>query len=686
MINASGPNGVPIVPNQPSIGASPVPTEAVTVGSTNTRPTTQPTPGINPTQPTTTPPTPANAPAGGAGTGTTPLKKPGKKIPFKLIIGGIVLLLMIIGAIAGYFLTQMNQDVRQQAKIAEIPYLSKQCIAKLGLKEYESSLAACIEMKGTWNDEDCKCSGVISAVISDDSKIDDKAQGNAFTQKSCIEAKGGELAYNFQKNSCANDKGEWSDANCACSSAQATQVTLEQKACTDTFGGQAGYNAAKNVCTTAQGDWSDSQCKCNFKNAPTDREACIQELGSFDTYDAQSGNCAAKGDSWNDAICKCITIKTLTEGNSDNSTDKNIGGSSGSSNNTTNTANSAAGSGSCAACLGLGGQAERDCYATCDGTIQTGLCAGMSTSQCQQACAQAGGTPQVCTGTQEASGTPRAGEFLSCSSSGSVNGCGQFDCLNSSGTLIGFVIDNSQCTASGGTPSNNNQNNTTTTRTTPRPTPTPTLNPDLPACNEACSQDNNCADANHTCSEGVCRLTSNPNSTTCQAPDGTTPTATPQISPTPNPTTNPDLANCNEACSSHNDCADLLHSCQGNVCRLTSNPGSTSCSRPDNTQPPAVPRTPNTPPQCNAPCTSNTQCTTFNHVCHQGTCRLSSNLDSVSCSAAITYQSNTTQLGQMNQQPNTPTVLPSSGAKDFAAWLLAGVGAVVAGAVILLLL
>lgn len=678
MINASGPNGVPITPNQPSIGSSPVPTSQMYSGVAAQ--SAQPTP---PTGPATTPPAPANAPAGGAnGIGDTPttlLKKPGKKIPFKLIIGGIVLLLMIIGAIAGYFLTQTNQDVRQQA--SGDPYAVGVCCIN-GVSIPGMTAAQCTaEAQQGGNATIGACSKSFEKSGDDETKESSNQAKEGLTPEECREEKG--AAYTFQVNNCQREGNSWSDSTCQCI---ITPVTPEQTSCVNTFGGQAGYNAAKNVCTTAQGAWSDTRCQCDFKNAPTDRQACIAELGNLEVYDAQSGNCTAKGDSWNDAICKCISIKTLAQGNSD-STTGGTGGGSGTNTNSSNTANSAAGSGSCAACLGLGGQAERDCYATCDGTIQTGICAGMSTSQCQQACAQAGGNPQVCTGTQEGAGTPHAGEFLSCSSSGSVNGCGQFDCLNSSGALIGFVIDNSQCTA---TPANNQSNtatpnNSPTTRTSPGPTPTPTLNPDLPGCNEACSEDINCADANHTCSEGLCRLTSNTSSTTCQAPDGTTPTATPQPSATPNPTTNPTLARCNQGCSSHNDCADLLHSCQGNVCRLTSNPGSTTCSRPDNTQPPAVPRTPSTPPQCNAPCTDNSQCTTFNHVCHQGTCRLSSNLDSVSCTSAATYQ-NTTQLGQMNQQPTTPTVLPSSGARDFAAWLLAGVGAVVAGAVILLLL
>jgi hypothetical protein len=356
--------------------------------------------------------------------------------------------------------------------------------------------------------------------------------------------------------------------------------------------------------------------------------------------------------------------------------------SSGTGGTTSPNQSSATGTGSCAACLGLGGQAERDCYAQCSGTIQTGICAGMTAAQCQAACSQAGATTQICSGAQEGAGTPRAGEFLSCGVS-STNGCGQVDCINSSGTLIGFVIDTSSCS----TPDNQTPSTpTTTTPTTTKPKPSPTLSPDLAACGEACVSDNNCADANHECSEGVCRLKSNPTSPTCTDPEGETPTPTPQPSPTPVPSPNPELAGCNESCDAHSDCADLLHSCQGGVCRLTSNPGNAECKTPTNTTPPTVPRTPSTPLQCNDPCTSNSQCSSFNHVCHNGTCRLSTNLDNVSCTSAVIYQSSSTQLGQISQQPDSPTALPSAGAEDFAAWIMTGIGALAVGAVILLLL
>jgi hypothetical protein len=50
------------------------------------------------------------------------------------------------------------------------------------------------------------------------------------------------------------------------------------------------------------------------------------------------------------------------------------------------------------------------------------------------------------------------------------------------------------------------------------------------------------------------------------------------------------------------------------------------------------------------------------------------------------YQSSSTDLGKISQQPDSPTTLPSAGATDLKNWLLTGLGAIGVGAVILLLL
>jgi hypothetical protein len=47
---------------------------------------------------------------------------PKKKKPFKFILGGVILLLLVIGSAAALYLTQINQDVRQQASTGSQAY------------------------------------------------------------------------------------------------------------------------------------------------------------------------------------------------------------------------------------------------------------------------------------------------------------------------------------------------------------------------------------------------------------------------------------------------------------------------------------------------------------------------------------------------------------------------------------
>lgn len=133
--------------------------------------------------------------------------------------------------------------------------------------------------------------------------------------------------------------------------------------------------------------------------------------------------------------------------------------------------------GGAAACWGIGGgQVERDCLArAASGTYTSMACRFMTIAQCA-----ALGRAVYCSGAQEAAGTARAGEFLSCSGS-STNGCGQVDVFDASNNLIGFVIDKTNC--GGNTPTTTTNNappreiTTTTTTGTPTSTPIPTSTP-----------------------------------------------------------------------------------------------------------------------------------------------------------------------------------------------------------------
>lgn len=52
--------------------------------------------------------------------------------------------------------------------------------------------------------------------------------------------------------------------------------------------------------------------------------------------------------------------------------------------------------------------------------------------------------------------------------------------------------------------------------------PTPTLVKTTSSCNESCTTSENCRNPSHICSEGVCRLESNPEDTNCRLPSGGT--------------------------------------------------------------------------------------------------------------------------------------------------------------------
>ncbi len=147
------------------------------------------------------------------------------------------------------------------------------------------------------------------------------------------------------------------------------------------------------------------------------------------------------------------------------------------------------GTGAAAACWGIGGgQVERDCLAQArSGTYTSGDCRGLTVEQCA-----ARGRAVYCSGSQEAAGTARAGEFLSCGAS-STGGCGQVDVFDSNNNLIGFVIDKTACGGSPPTTTTSNPpsrkihvdtppGNTPTSTPTGAPTATPTPIPPGGTC------------------------------------------------------------------------------------------------------------------------------------------------------------------------------------------------------------
>jgi len=77
------------------------------------------------------------------------LKKPKKKLPIKTIIGGVVLVLLLTGVGAGFFLSQSNQDTRNQAatfSVNEVGDLDR--IDNLGIGQASQLLSQLINESG----------------------------------------------------------------------------------------------------------------------------------------------------------------------------------------------------------------------------------------------------------------------------------------------------------------------------------------------------------------------------------------------------------------------------------------------------------------------------------------------------------------------------------------------------------
>lgn len=200
-----------------------------------------------------------------------------------------------------------------------------------------------------------------------------------------------------------------------------------------------------------------------------------------------------------------------------------------------------------------------------------------------------------------------------------------------------------------------------TTCQEPSPTPTPSASPKA-ECNEACSKNSDCAEANHVCSTttNTCRLATNPGDANCRA-----------ASPTPTPITST-KAMCGEYCSKNSDCAQSDHICYFNQCRLATYPDRTNCTAPQQTTtvvPPAE-----IAAGCNENCRANSDCSNSSHICFEGKCRLESYPNSSSCT-----------IPSSPDQPKMPAELPKSGSDDLMNWIKAGIGILGAGALLLLL-
>lgn len=229
-----------------------------------------------------------------------------------------------------------------------------------------------------------------------------------------------------------------------------------------------------------------------------------------------------------------------------------------------------------------------------------------------------------------------------------------------------FTMTNTATITDGTTPvSCSVEVSVTTPGTTP--TPTPTATPSTYTCNSDCTTDAQCQTANaaYVCSAAdgnKCRLDTNRTSATCTPPTNT--------------------YTCNSACTSNEQCVTIGSdfTCYQNFCRRVSNPTAANCAL-------LVIPTPSPVPGCNEVCATNGDCSNPNHICvttADGTnrCRLDNYPNSTTCSVPP-IQTVVTQT----KGGSLPQELPvAGGLGDTLKTVVAGVGAVVIGALAILLL
>lgn len=183
-------------------------------------------------------------------------------------------------------------------------------------------------------------------------------------------------------------------------------------------------------------------------------------------------------------------------------------------------------------------------------------------------------------------------------------------------------------------------------------------------CGESCNLNTDCVQDDHTCYNNECRLSTNPTDINCRPP---------VEQPTPTPET---VAYCGEYCSTNADCIQGDHICYFNQCRLAEYPDRNDCTAPQQ----VIVKTyvePTPTIGCNESCLTNRDCSNNDQICYEGSCRLGSYPASTSCTVPTTPIS--------PSQPKMPEELPQSGSDDLINWIKAGIGILGAGALLLLL-
>lgn len=203
------------------------------------------------------------------------------------------------------------------------------------------------------------------------------------------------------------------------------------------------------------------------------------------------------------------------------------------------------------------------------------------------------------------------------------------------------------------------------------------------SCGESCTVNSQCP-TNHTCSGSVCVLdqcladVASCESDKCTPLATPTPTPTPGVTPTPTPT--PGTNACNDTCSANSQCPSN-HTCYSGRCVYDScllsgaTCDSTKCVLVNPTPTPAA------PVGCNNTCVNNADCNNSSYICWNGQCRLDSNVNSTTCTAATIAGS-----PAPGQQPVIPEQLPQTGLNDGLKILGIGIGAVLLGIATMLII
>lgn len=157
--------------------------------------------------------------------------------------------------------------------------------------------------------------------------------------------------------------------------------------------------------------------------------------------------------------------------------------------------------------------------------------------------------------------------------------CGEYCESNNDCVESDHICYNNECRLE------SNPENTQCQTPVEQPTPTPETQA---YCGEYCSSNSDCIQSDHICYFNECRLAEYPDRTDCTVP--VTRTTTTYVEPTP-------AVGCNQDCISNRDCANSDHICYEGSCRLADYPASSTCTVPKTTTQVEQPKMPEELPQ-----------------------------------------------------------------------------------------